>query len=147
LVLGALALAILFLMPRAWRRYVPPQLLALALGTLLAIGVLGAGSYRAIGEIPSGLPTIQLPSFSPEQWRTILIDALVLGMVGSIDALLTVEDIPKAVLAGMAIKVGIDIIDWGFLRRAHRVSLRGTLIMYGVVAMTVRSSRLAIEEI
>ena len=48
-----------------------------------------------------------------------------------------VEDIPKAVLAGIAIKVGIDIIDWGFLRRAHRVSLRGTLIMYGVIAMTV----------
>lgn len=211
LALGVLALAILFLMPRAWRRTVPPQLLALVLGTLLALWVLGTGSYRAIGEIPTGLPSIQLPTFSPEQWRTILIDALVLGMLGSIDALLTsviadsltrtqhnsdkeligqglgniasglfgglpgagatmgtvvniqsgartalsgltralilavvvfgaghlVEDIPKAVLAGIAIKVGIDIIDWGFLRRAHRVSLRGTLIMYGVIAMTV----------
>ena len=44
---------------------------------------------------------------------------------------------PVAVLAGIAIKVGIDIIDWGFLRRAHRVSGRGATIMYGVIAMTV----------
>jgi SulP family sulfate permease len=48
-----------------------------------------------------------------------------------------VEVIPKAVLAGIAIKVGIDIIDWAFLRRAHKVSMRGALIMYGVIAMTV----------
>ena len=48
-----------------------------------------------------------------------------------------VEPIPKAVLAGIAIKVGIDIIDWGFLPRAHKVSIRGALIMYGVIAMTV----------
>ncbi|KAA6187456.1 SulP family inorganic anion transporter [Thiohalocapsa marina] len=211
LLLGALALAILFLMPRRWRRYAPPQLVALVLGTLLAVWFLGSGSYRAIGEIPTGLPQIQLPTFSAAEWRTMVIDALVLAMLGSIDALLTsvvadsltrtqhnsdkelmgqglgnlasglfgglpgagatmgtvvniqsgavsalsgltralllavvvfgasglVEDIPKAVLAGIAIKVGIDIIDWGFLRRAHRVSRRGALIMYAVIVMTV----------
>jgi SulP family sulfate permease len=48
-----------------------------------------------------------------------------------------VEDIPKAVLAGIAIKVGMDIIDWGFLRRAHLVSKRGAIIMYSVILMTV----------
>jgi SulP family sulfate permease len=211
LMLGASALAILFLMPKAWRRLMPPQLLALVAGTLISVWMLGEGGYRAIGEIPSGLPSLQMPTFTTEQWRTIVIDALVLGMLGAIDALLTsviadsltrtqhnsdkeligqglgnlasglfgglpgagatmgtvvniqsggrtalsgltralilavvvfgasglVEDIPKAVLAGIAIKVGIDIVDWGFLRRAHRVSLRGTLIMYGVIAMTV----------
>jgi SulP family sulfate permease len=209
--LGVVALAILFLMPRRLRRFVPPQLLALVVGTLLAIFLIGNGAYRAIGEIPGGLPSIQVPTFSTEQWRTIVIDALVLAMLGAIDALLTsviadsltrtqhnsdkelvgqglgnlasglfgglpgagatmgtvvsiqtgartalsgltravilavvvfgasalVEPIPKAVLAGIAIKVGIDIIDWSFLRRAHRVSFRGALIMYGVIAMTV----------
>ncbi|MDJ0705932.1 MAG: SulP family inorganic anion transporter [Leptolyngbyaceae cyanobacterium MO_188.B28] len=45
--------------------------------------------------------------------------------------------IPLAVLAGIALKVGIDIIDWGFLKRAHQISLKGALIMYGVILLTV----------
>ena len=45
--------------------------------------------------------------------------------------------IPLAVLAGIALKVGIDIIDWDFLKRAHQISLKGALIMYGVIALTV----------
>ena len=211
LLLGMVALGILFLMPKAWQRFMPPQLLALVVGTVLAVWFIGSGEYRAIGEIPSGLPSIQIPTFSADEWTTMVINALVLAMLGSIDALLTsviadsltrkehnsdkelvgqglgnlasgmfgglpgagatmgtvvniqtgartalaglvragvlgvvvfgasglVEDIPKAILAGIAIKVGIDIIDWGFLRRAHKLSMRGALIMYGVIAMTV----------
>ena len=45
--------------------------------------------------------------------------------------------IPLAVLAGIALKVGVDIIDWSFLKRAHRVSIKGALIMYGVILLTV----------
>jgi SulP family sulfate permease len=45
--------------------------------------------------------------------------------------------IPMAVLAGIALKVGIDIIDWSFLKRAHQISWKGSLIMYGVIALTV----------
>ncbi|WP_346293318.1 bicarbonate transporter BicA [Sphaerothrix gracilis] len=45
--------------------------------------------------------------------------------------------IPLAVLAGIALKVGIDIIDWGFLKRAHEISIKGSLIMYGVILLTV----------
>ncbi|ESA37528.1 sulfate transporter [Leptolyngbya sp. Heron Island J] len=45
--------------------------------------------------------------------------------------------IPLAVLAGIALKVGIDIIDWDFLKRAHQISLKGALIMYGVIMLTV----------
>jgi SulP family sulfate permease len=63
--------------------------------------------------------------------RALILAVVVFGASG------LVEDIPKAVLAGIAIKVGIDIIDWAFLRRAHRVSVRGALIMYGVIGMTV----------
>ncbi|MDG2617018.1 SulP family inorganic anion transporter [Thermoleptolyngbya sichuanensis XZ-Cy5] len=47
------------------------------------------------------------------------------------------EPIPNAVLAGILIKVGIDIIDWSFLRRAHRLSLKATGLMYGVLFLTV----------
>lgn len=45
--------------------------------------------------------------------------------------------IPLAVLAGIAFKVGVDIIDWSFLKRAHHVSIKGALIMYGVIVLTV----------
>lgn len=45
--------------------------------------------------------------------------------------------IPEAVLAGILIKVGIDIIDWSFLKRAHKVSLKAAGLMYGVLLLTV----------
>ncbi|MGK7942929.1 MAG: SulP family inorganic anion transporter, partial [Microcystaceae cyanobacterium] len=47
------------------------------------------------------------------------------------------KTIPLAVLAGIALKVGIDIIDWKFLRRAHYLSLKTAAIMYCVMALTV----------
>ena len=47
------------------------------------------------------------------------------------------EQIPLAVLAGILIKVGIDIIDWSFLKRAHRVSMKAAGLMYGVLLLTV----------
>ena len=45
--------------------------------------------------------------------------------------------IPLAVLAGIALKVGIDIIDWEFLKRAHHLSLKAAVITYGVILLTV----------
>ena len=47
------------------------------------------------------------------------------------------EGIPTALLAGILIKVGLDIIDWGFLRRAHRLSKKTALVMWSVLLMTV----------
>ncbi len=46
------------------------------------------------------------------------------------------SSIPLTVLAGILIKVGVDIIDWGFLLRAHRISWKATGIMYGVLFLT-----------
>ena len=46
-------------------------------------------------------------------------------------------NIPHAVLAGILIKVGIDIIDWSFLKRAHQISLKATGIMYIVLFLTI----------
>ena len=47
------------------------------------------------------------------------------------------ENIPHAVLAGILLKVGIDIIDWSFLKRVHQISLKATGIMYLVLLLTV----------
>ena len=47
------------------------------------------------------------------------------------------ESIPTSLLAGILIKVGLDIIDWSFLTRAHRLSLKTTFVMWGVMLMTV----------
>ena len=44
--------------------------------------------------------------------------------------------IPNAVLAGILIKVGIDIIDWSFLKRAHRLSIKAAALMYAVLFLT-----------
>lgn len=211
LMLAGLTLLILFLIPSGLKRYVPPQLLALIAGTLVSIALFDIDDIRRIGEIPSGLPSFQMPMFSFEEWRTMLINAIVLGLLGCIDALLTsvIADsltrrqhnsdkeligqglgnmmsglfgglpgagatmgtvvniqtggrtalsgivrvvilliiimwaagltavIPLAVLAGIAFKVGVDIIDWNFLKRAHLLSTRGAMITYGVIALTV----------
>ncbi len=66
------------------------------------------------------------------------------GMVHSIVLLVVLigagplaAEIPTALLAGILIKVGLDIIDWGFLGRAHRLSLKTAAVMYGVLLMTV----------
>jgi len=211
LMLGLATLAILFLLPKNIKRFFPPQLVGLIVCTLISIVFLSSSEIRRIGEIPTGLPALQMPQFSIEQWQIMFVDAIVLGMLGCIDALLTsvVADsitrkqhnsdkeligqgignmmsglfgglpgagatmgtvvsiqagaqtalsglvragillivvlwaadltsvIPLAVLAGIAIKVGIDIIDWGFLKRAHLISGKGALITYSVITLTV----------
>ncbi|EKV03878.1 sulfate permease-like transporter, MFS superfamily [Leptolyngbya sp. PCC 7375] len=65
-----------------------------------------------------------------------MIHALVLAVIVLKAGSLT-EPIPHAVLAGILIKVGIDIIDWGFLKRAHRLSTKGAGLMYLVMGLTV----------
>ena len=87
--LAILTVAILFFMPGRLKRYLPPQLLALIAVTLISIMLLGSDDIRRIGEIPTGLPELRVPLFSIEQWQIMLVDAIVLGMLGCIDALLT----------------------------------------------------------
>ena len=211
IMLGGITLAILFLTPTRLARVLPPPLMALVVGTLLSVMFLSIDDIRRIGEIPSGLPSFQMPVFSIAEWQLMLVDAIVLGMLGSIDALLTsvIADsltrtqhksdkeligqgignmasgffgglpgagatmgtvvniqtgarsalsglvragillvivlwasgltafIPLAVLAGIAFKVGVNIIEWNFLKRAHRLSAKGAVITYGVILLTV----------
>ncbi|MBD2327645.1 SulP family inorganic anion transporter [Alkalinema sp. FACHB-956] len=210
-ILGALTLAIIFLMPKKWKKVVPPQLVALIAGTVISLTLFQGAEIRRIGEIPVGLPPLQFPTFSPGQITVMFVDGVMLGMLGCIDTLLTAvvadsltrtehksnkeligqgignivsglcgglpgagatmgtvvniqtgatsalsgitralvllvvvlgaakltQPIPMAVLAGIALKVGIDILDWSFLKRSHKVSLKGSIIMYGVLLLTV----------
>lgn len=209
--LSSITLAILFFTPRQWKRVIPPQLLALIVGTLISLVFFSDVDLRRIGEISAGLPTLRIPTFPLADLQLMVVNGLVLGMLGCIDALLTsvvadsltrtehdsnkeligqgignvmsglfgglagagatmgtvvniqagaqtalsgltravillvvvvwaaplTQSIPMAVLAGIALKVGIDIIDWGFLKRAHKISIKAALIMYGVITLTV----------
>ena len=212
--LGVLTLAIVFGCPRKISQIIPSPLLALIVGTTAAV-LIGQNypdnGLLLIGDIPSGLPHIQLPTFDLNQLRSIFGYGLMLAVLGSIDSLLTslvadsithtahdsdreligqgignlisglfgglpgagatmrtvinvktggktpisgmvhalvlliivlkagelTSNIPHAVLAGILIKVGIDIIDWSFLKRAHQISLKATGLMYLVMFLTV----------
>lgn len=209
--LGLLTLAIVFGLPPRINRILPAPLVALVVGTVVAVILFPAATPPRIGDIPTGLPALHWPTLGAQQARTVLGYGLMLATLGSIDSLLTslvadnitqtqhhsdreligqgignmasgllgglpgagatmrtvinvkaggrtplsgivhagvllvvvlgaadlTEAIPHAVLAGILIKVGIDIIDWSFLRRAHRVSLKAAGLMYGVLFLTV----------
>ena len=213
--LAALTLGILFFYPSKLKKFMPPQLLALILGSIIAIFIFPIffdnADIHTIGKISVGLPKLQLPTFEADQLQIMVVNGLVLGMLGCIDALLTslvadsltrtehnsnkeligqgignlvsglfggiagagatmgtvvniqaggrtalsgitralillvvvlglsqyLTGIPSAVLAGIAFKVGFDIVDWGFLKRAHKISPKAALIMYGVIILTV----------
>jgi len=47
------------------------------------------------------------------------------------------SDIPKAVLAGILIKVGTDIIDWDYLKKIKHAPKAGVFIMFTVLIITV----------
>lgn len=64
----------------------------------------------------------------------IRVAVLVVAVFGAASL---IETIPLAVLAAIAVKVGVDILDWSFIKRAHRVSRHSTLIMYAVLLLTV----------
>lgn len=48
-----------------------------------------------------------------------------------------VAQVPHAVLAGILLKVGIDIIDWRYLKRVSRAPKAGVVIMLTTLALTV----------
>ncbi len=208
---GLLTLAILFFIPKKLSRVLPSQLVALVICTLFSIWFFDLDSLRRIGEIPLGLPDINVPTFTSEQLTKMILDGMILGTLGCIDSLLTsviadsltrdehksdkeligqgignfmsglfgglpgagatmgtvvniqtgaktalsgitralillivvlgaaklTESIPLAVLAGIALKVGVNILDWSFVKRAHRISTSSTIIMYGVMILTI----------
>ncbi len=209
LAVSVATLAVIVFWPDRLSRFFPSTLAALLVGSL--IGVLWLTGIPIIGEVPTGLPTLQMPSVSPDFLLRSFEPALTIALLGSIDSLLTsliadsmtrsrhnanreligqgignmvagfvggipgagttpstvvniraggqtriagalwalvllamvlglgkyVEAIPHAVLAGILMKVGWDIIDWRFLTRARRVQPEHLLVMLMTLGLTV----------
>ena len=209
LVVGLTALAICVFWPRRMRRFLPPALAALTIGTCIAFFWLTEA--RTIGAIPTGLPAFQVPQIELGLIGHFLEPALILALLGSIDSLLTslvadsqtrtrhnpdrelvgqglgnlaagilgalpgagatlgtvtniraggrsplagiltavlllglllgfgwiAEPIPLAVLAGILIKVGWDIIDWRFVVHLQAIRFEYVFIMLLTFLMTV----------
>lgn len=85
--LGALTLAMVFLWPTNWGKFVPGALAALTVGTL--VGYLVLPDAPNLGDIPVGLPDFVLPSITGDTAFIILEAGLILAILGSIDSLLT----------------------------------------------------------
>jgi sulfate permease, SulP family len=106
------------------------ELVGQGLGNTLA-GLFGAipgagATMRTVVNVRAGGRT---PVSGAVHSLTLL--AIVLGL-GPLAA-----NIPHAVLAGILIKVGLDIIDWGYLKRIRRAPAAGVVIMLVVLGLTV----------
>ncbi|MBS4007518.1 MAG: SulP family inorganic anion transporter [Clostridium sp.] len=208
LLVGLIALAIVFFWPKAWVKWFPGPLAALLIGTLISRFVPGA---PILGDIPTGFPQIYFPTISFQFVSIVVESVIILAVLGGIDSLLTslVADnmtrtrhhsnqeligqgignafagifggvpgagatmrtvvnihnggrtrlsgmthslvliaivlvfgplagkIPHAVLAGILIKVGYDIIDRYFLQRAGDSPRWDLFLMLLVLALTV----------
>jgi sulfate permease, SulP family len=88
--LGALAVAIILLWPKSWRR-IPSSIVAVVVTTVLVavfqIDVPTIGSR--FGGIPRGLPPISFPKISFLQVQDLMIPALTITMLGAIESLLS----------------------------------------------------------
>ena len=84
--IAAVTLAVGFLWPRRLARLAPGPLAALVSGT--ALGVLWLNDAPVIGEIPTGLPNLQLGLPSGDFLLYALEPALILALLGSVNSLL-----------------------------------------------------------
>ncbi|MBE4618976.1 SulP family inorganic anion transporter [Vibrio navarrensis] len=91
------------------------------------------GALPGAGATMGTVTNIQVGARSP---LSGVARALILALVVLVASGLTAP-IPMAVLAGIAVYVGFGILDWSFIQRAHKVSVQGMAIMYGVMLLTV----------
>ena len=84
--LSCLTIATVFILPR-FTRAVPASLVALV--ALTALAMLLALEVSVIGKIPSGLPTLVMPSLDFQRLPLLLAAAIQLAFLGAIDSLLT----------------------------------------------------------
>jgi SulP family sulfate permease len=100
------------------------------------IGNLFSGFFGGLPGAGATMGTVVNIQCGATTRRSGITRALVLlGVVLVIAPLL--DGVPMVILAAITLKVGVDILDWSFLRRAHRVSRTATVIMYGVLLLTV----------
>jgi SulP family sulfate permease len=90
-------------------------------------GIAGAGAtIRTLSNVHAGGRT---PLSGVIHSVALLVIMLGLGPL--------VAWIPHAALAGVLIKVGVDVIDWRFIRRVHRAPRVDQVLMFVVLALTV----------
>ncbi len=208
-VLAGMTMGIVFFTPPRITRVLPSPLIALLAGTALASGL--AFSVPTIGDIPSGLPELRLPSFSLATASRVLMLGITVAVLASLDSLLTslvadsltktrhnsnreligqglgnmaaalaggiagagatmrtviniksgargrfsgavhalfllavllgmgpfISRVPMAVLAGILVKVGVDILDYRFLKVARQAPRPDLVVAATVFFLTV----------
>lgn len=212
--LGVIALTIVYIVPTflpKLNRMLPSPLLTLIVGTAVYMLFMPGSDVPILGDIPTGLPDIQMPTIMMAHLPDMITSALILAALGSIDSLLTslvadnitrthhksdreligqgignavaglfgglpgagatmrtvvnvkaggqtpisgalhavillaivlgagglASNIPNAVLAGILVKVGTDIIDWDYLKRFKSAPKAGVVMMLTVLLLTV----------
>ncbi|WP_419783055.1 SulP family inorganic anion transporter [Malaciobacter marinus] len=209
LILSFFTLLIMLITPKKVAKLVPPALLALTIMTI--ISVFFSFDVKTIGEIPTSLPEFTMPVFEFSKSKDIILLAITLALLGTIDTLLTslvadsitktkhssnkeligqgigntlvafvggipgagatmrtvvnvksggrtklsgiihalvlvlivlflapiASQIPLAVLAGILMKVGLDILDYKFLKVAKYAPRNDLIVMVIVFLLTV----------
>jgi SulP family sulfate permease len=106
------------------------ELVGQGLGNLLAGiagGIPGAGAtIRTLANVHAGGRTPLAGVI-----HAVVLLAIVLGMSP------LVAQIPVAALAGILIKVGVDVIDWRYIKRMHRAPRFDLILMLVVLFLTV----------
>lgn len=85
--IGALTLAIVFLFPKKWNKYIPSQILALIICTIISIK-LGLNISK-ISQISIALPKVQLPQTNLHDLITYFHYSIMLAVIFSSESLLT----------------------------------------------------------
>ena len=83
LILALVTLAIVFLWPPKFGKFVPGALVALITGTILGQIITGA---PLLGDIPTGFPQFVIPTFSTSTLGVVLEGAIILALLGAIDS-------------------------------------------------------------
>jgi SulP family sulfate permease len=210
-VLGIITLLLMIYWPEKWTKIIPAPLFALITLTVISATFFTQQGISVIGEIPTGFPSLLMPTLSLESLYQVSYFAFLLAVLGAIDSLLTsmvadtltethhnsdkeligqgiantiagffgalpgagatmrtainiraggkttlsgiihsitllivilwagdyAQYIPHTVLAGMLIKVGLDIIDWRFIFQIKKVGLFSATLMLLVLLLTV----------
>ena len=105
--------------------------------------LVGQGIGNMVSGLFGGLPGAGSPVLTVTNIRAggrtrlsgvcfaLLLLAVLLGLAPH------VEPIPHAVLAGIVMKIGVDIIDWRLLARVHRLRSEHLVVMLATLGLTV----------
>ena len=106
------------------------ELMGQGIGNMVA-GFIGAlpGAGATLGTV------VNIRAGGRSQLSGVIRAGILLALVLGLGAF--VEKIPHAVLAGILIKVGWDIIDWRFITRIHRVQREHLMVMVITMGLTV----------